>query len=108
MVFHMGEGFVFSCSWLKAKCAANLSHAFFVSVFFLWLRPGGVSCGSVPSVTVKTKSPTSEKKWKGPKLIKGGAAHLFRLTFWGEGNGPVTSGIRASPDPTPMSRQAPQ
>ena len=38
----------------------------------------------------------------------GGAAHPFRLAFWGEGNGPVTSDIRANPDPTPMSRQAPQ
>jgi len=51
-------------------------------------------------VTVKTKSPTSEERWEGPGLINGGAAHPFRLTFWGEGNCRVTSGIRANPDPT--------
>jgi len=62
----------------------------------------------VPGVTVKTKTPTSEKRWKGPGLINGGAPYPFRLTFWGERNGPVTSGIRANLDPTPMSRQAPQ
>jgi len=58
--------------------------------------------------TVNTKSLTSEERWEGHGLINGGAAHPFRLTFWGEGNGPVTSGIRANPDSTPMSRQAPQ
>jgi len=63
---------------------------------------------TVLSVTVKTKSPTSEERWEGPELINGGTAHPFRLGFWGEGNGPVTSGIRANPDPTPMSRQASQ
>ena len=44
------------------------------------------------NVTVKTKSPTSEERWEGPGLINGGAAHPFRLTFWGEGNDPVTLG----------------
>jgi len=48
------------------------------------------------NVTVKTKSPTSEERWEDPGLINGGAAHPFRLTFWGEGNGPVTFGITAS------------
>jgi len=46
------------------------------------------------NVTVKTKSPTSEERWEGPGLINGGAAHLFRLGFWGEGNDPVTLGAR--------------
>ena len=62
----------------------------------------------LPSVTDKTKSPTSKERWEGPGLINGGAAHPIRLAFWGEGNGPVTSGIRANLDPTPMSRQVPQ
>ena len=39
---------------------------------------------------VKTKSPTSEGRWEGPELINGGAAHPFRLVFWGESNCPVT------------------
>ena len=60
------------------------------------------------NVTNKTKSPTSEERWEGSKLINGGAAHPIRPGFWEEGNGPVTSGIRANPHPTPMSRQAPQ
>jgi len=60
------------------------------------------------SVTGKTKSPTSDERWEGPGLINGVAAHPIRLTLWGESNGPVTSGIRVNPDPTPMSYQAPQ
>jgi len=62
----------------------------------------------VQCVTVKTKSPTFEERWEGPELINSDAAHLFRLTFWGKGNGPVTSGIRVNPDLTLMSRQMPQ
>jgi len=58
------------------------------------------------SATVKTKSPTSDKRWEGPGLISGGAARPIRLISWGEGNGPVTGGIRANPNPTPISRQA--
>ena len=42
------------------------------------------------NITDKTKSPTLEERWEGPGLINGGAAHPFRLAFWGEGNGPVT------------------
>jgi len=57
---------------------------------------------------LRQKKPTSDERWKGPGLINGGTTHPIRLVFWGEGNGPVTSGIRANPDPTPMSRQAPQ
>ena len=48
-----------------------------------------------PYVTVKTKSPTSDERWEGSGLLSGGAAHLIRPAFWGEGNGPMTSGIRA-------------
>jgi len=66
-------------------------------------NPFKLSC-----VTGKTKSLTSDERWEGPGLINGGAAHPIRLGFWGEGNGPVTSGIRANPDPTLMSHQAPQ
>jgi len=62
----------------------------------------------LPCVTDKTKSPTSEARWESLGLINGGAAHPIRLAFWGEGNCPVTSGIRANLYPTPMSRQAPQ
>jgi len=40
--------------------------------------------------------------------INGGAANSIRPAFWGEGNGLVTSGIKANTDPTPMSRQPPQ
>jgi len=47
---------------------------------------------------VKTKkSPTSEERWGFLGLINGGAAHPFKLAFGGEGNGPVTSDIRANP-----------
>ena len=53
------------------------------------------------------KSPTSEKRWEGPRLLNGGAAHSFRLAFWRESNDPVTNGIRANSDLTPMSRQTP-
>jgi len=49
-----------------------------------------------------------DERWESFGLINGGAAHPIRLLFWGEDNGPVTSGIRANPDPTPMFRQVPQ
>jgi len=47
-----------------------------------------------------------EKVMGGPELISGDAVHLIRLTFWGESNGPMTSGITANPHSTPMSYQA--
>ena len=37
-------------------------------------------------------------------LINGGDAHPIRPASWGEGNDPMTSGIRANPDSTPISR----
>ena len=39
---------------------------------------------------LRQKSLTSDKRWEGTRFINGGVAHPIRLTFWGEGNGPVT------------------
>ena len=36
----------------------------------------------VLSVTIKTRSPTSEERWEGLGLINGGAAHPMKLVFW--------------------------
>ena len=46
------------------------------------------------NVTVKTRSLTSEERWKGSELINGRAPHPIRVAFWGEGNDPVTFVIR--------------
>jgi len=62
-------------------------------------RTKGPSILKNPYVTVKPKSPTSEERWEDRRLINGGTAHPFRLIFWGEGNGPVTGGIRVNPRP---------
>ena len=51
---------------------------------------------------VKTKGSTSDERWTGPGLISDGTARPIRSVFWGEGNSPVTNGIRVNPDPTPM------
>jgi len=67
---------------------------------------GGV-IGDFPGVMGKTKSPTSNERLEGPGLINGGVAHLIRLVFWREGNGSITSDIRANPDLTPMSHEVP-
>ena len=55
-------------------------------------------------VMVNTKNLTSEGRQKSPELINGDIIHPFRLIFWKEGNDPMTSGIRANPDSTPISR----
>jgi len=40
-----------------------------------------------------------------PQLISNGATHPMRSAFWGEGNDPMTSDIKANPNPTQMSHQ---
>ena len=56
------------------------------------------------NVTGKTKSLISDERWEDPGLIKDGAAHPFRLTFWGEGNGPVTQSTWHGNDDSKSSR----
>ena len=48
----------------------------------------------INEVHLSVTNPTLESCRGDPDLINVGAAHPIRLASWGEGNGPITSGIR--------------